>query len=380
MRTQVELDAVRDVEYLKQKLDVVVLLDWFMQCRRLLPWRAKNPNPYYVWLSEIMLQQTQVMQMRPYFERFIARFPSIFDLALAEEQEVMALWAGLGYYARARHMHRAAQIMVSQYQGLPQDAKAWSCLPGVGRYTLAAVRSIAYKEPMPVLDGNVLRVMSRFLAVPLRRGQISDEKKLWQWLESWFKTNSDIIAAPGDVNQALMELGATICRPVNPECPVCPLRGSCAAYKYQTTDQYPLPKEKITIKKIKIAALWCVRDSQVLVMRRAAQGLWGKMTALPCVEHLDTWAQAPVQIENLLAEWGVQTIYQIKKIKRTQRILTHRQVDLVLYQVDAKWPLLRSLKSKQSQDDEQPQMKWIDKSKIDTCGLPQAFLVLVKNI
>lgn len=194
------------------------LLDWYRRERRELPWR-KTRDPYRIWVSEIMLQQTRVAAVVEYYRRFVARFPDVHSLANANESDVLAAWSGLGYYRRARAMHAAAQEIVAEMGGkFPRAAASLSELPGIGRYTAAAVASIAFGEPAAVVDGNVERVLSRFLGHDLR-----DRKEAWEHAETLLPPSH-----AGDWNQSMMELGATICLPSDPKCLLCPLRKWCA--------------------------------------------------------------------------------------------------------------------------------------------------------
>ena len=215
------------------------LIDWFDRNQRDLPWR-RAPDPYRVWLSEIMLQQTQVKTMLPYFERFISAYPSVADLADADETEVLDLWAGLGYYRRARNLHRTAQIVARDFDGkFPDRLEDLMQLPGIGRYSASAILSIARGQPYPVLDGNVRRVLSRYLAV---EGALSDGP-FWAFLE-------EAVAVPAvavrisDFNQGLMELGAIVCTPRNPICPDCPIRDSCVARRKGLESELPAARTR----------------------------------------------------------------------------------------------------------------------------------------
>ncbi len=230
------------------------LLAWFDARKRDLPWR-RDKDPYRVWISEIMLQQTQVSAVIPYYEAFLDRFPDVESLAEASVEEVLALWSGLGYYRRARQLHAAAK-QVAQKGRFPATVESLLELPGIGAYTAAAVASIAFDVVVPVMDGNVERVMSRFLA------ESGDPKR--------GKTRSQLLAAaagfldqkrPGDGNQALMELGATLCRPKKADCPACPIARNCRARAEGSPENYPTPKAKRERKKVSLAfAVACETD------------------------------------------------------------------------------------------------------------------------
>lgn len=210
------------------------LLPWYQQHRRSLPWR-ESPDPYRVWVSEIMLQQTRVETVIPYYHRFLERFPRLEDLAQSEEEEVLTLWSGLGYYRRARSLRAGAIEIESKHDGkFPDDVTTALTLPGVGRYTAGAVLSIAYGLPVPIVDGNVERVMSRLFCIEgdPRRG--AAKQSIWKLAEESLADES-----PGDFNQSLMELGATVCTPQNPGCERCPLQTLCTAFQNGNVAHYP---------------------------------------------------------------------------------------------------------------------------------------------
>lgn len=259
-------------------------LSWYGKNRRRLPWREK-PSPYRTWVSEIMLQQTQVATVIPYFERFLKRFPDISSLAKAREEEVLSLWAGLGYYSRGRNLLRAARKVSAEFGGrLPETLESLKQLPGVGRYTAAAVASIAFGRPHAVLDGNVARVLSRLFAL---RGEIKSagmQKKLWALAEACLKKS-----APGDWNQAMMELGALVClpQPEEPRCPACPLVRFCAARRAGLENTLPRAAARKAPVELSWTAYLVERKGKVLLWKRGAAerflpGHWG----LPEARHL----------------------------------------------------------------------------------------------
>ena len=270
------------------------LLKWYDAYQRALPWR-ESKDPYRIWLSEIMLQQTQVQTVLPYFARFTERFPTVEDLAGAEVEEVLALWSGLGYYRRARWLHRAA-IEVSERGGrFPERAAELTNLPGIGPYTAAAIASIAFDEPVAVLDGNVERVLCRLLALA---GDPKSPAVRNQLLKA---ANARLDRGrPGDDNQAMMELGAQVCRPKNPKCEECPLAEDCRALAAGEPERYPSPRQKRRLEKVSwIAALVRDEEERILLFRRPETssilaGLW----ELPNVEAQKNRTQA----ESILAQ------------------------------------------------------------------------------
>jgi A/G-specific adenine glycosylase len=263
-----------------EKPDPAALLAWFDRHRRDLPWRARageTADPYRVWLSEIMLQQTTVKTVGPYFARFLARFPSVEDLAGADIEDVLRLWAGLGYYARARNLHACARAVAAR-GGFPGSEEELLALPGVGPYTAAAVAAIAFDRPAMPVDGNVERVVSRLFAV---EQELPGAKPEIHTLAAGLAP----ARRPGDFAQAMMDLGATICTPKAPACALCPFRGSCAAQRRGDAETFPRKKKKAEGRLRRGAAFVAIRaDGSVLVRRRAASGLLGGMTEVPTTE------------------------------------------------------------------------------------------------
>ena len=250
------------------------LLRWYDTARRDLPWRTTDGSPppaYHVLVSEAMLQQTQVATVIPYFHRFISSFPTIHALAGADEQDVLRLWQGLGYYSRARNVHKAAIVICEVYGGVvPRDVSALLRLPGVGRYTAGAIASLAYDVPAPIVDGNVIRVLCRLEA-------ITDDPKERETVQRLWDIAAQVVPKKraGDFNSAMMELGATVCTPRNPSCLTCPVRGICRAF--ETQQQQTIPKPKVT-RVTPIVERWvmCIRraDGAWLVERRPLKGRW----------------------------------------------------------------------------------------------------------
>jgi A/G-specific adenine glycosylase len=254
------------------------LLCWYAVDKRRLPWRSENaerPNPYKVWLSEVMLQQTTVAMARPYFEKFVSRWPSVEALAAADEADVMAAWAGLGYYARARNLIACARRIAGAHQGRFPDTEAeLKKLPGIGRYTAAAIAAIAFGRRAVVVDGNVERVVSRLFAV--EEALPAARQKLYFLADQLTPAE-----AAGDFAQAVMDLGATICTPRSPACAICPLFEPCAARRRGDPERYPLKAAKAARPHRQGNAYWLEHDGHILLVRRPATGLLGGMLALP---------------------------------------------------------------------------------------------------
>ncbi len=248
------------------------LLSWYqLHGRKTLPWQL-NKSPYKTWLSEVMLQQTQVATVIPYFEQFIQRFPDIESLAAAPLDEVLHLWTGLGYYARARNLHKAAQCIATEHHGkFPVEFEQVLALPGVGRSTAGAILSLALGQQYPILDGNCKRVLSRFAAVPGWPGNKAVEQQLWQLAELVTPKNSQVSA----FNQAMMDLGASLCSRSKPQCAKCPLHLNCQAALAGEQTSYPGKKPKQTLPEKHSYWLMLQHDEQVLLQQRPASGLWG---------------------------------------------------------------------------------------------------------
>ncbi len=259
------------------------LLDWFRAHQRALPWRA-NRDPYRIWVAEVMLQQTRIAAVLPHYHRFLKAFPTVGTLARASQEKVLKRWSGLGYYSRARNLHRAAREIVTRYGGeFPRALEATLALPGVGRYTAAAVLSIAFDYPLAALDGNVARVLARLGAI---RGDLRAPRR-WRQLAASAQSHL-AVAAPGDWNQALMELGETICTPQIPRCALCPVSRWCLARARNLTGEIPSPRRRPAPVKIRIAAA-ILRDSRgrtILVRDPGAHDdvLFSRMWQFPAVE------------------------------------------------------------------------------------------------
>ena len=254
------------------------LLAWYDTVAAALPWRAEPPNPYHIWLSEIMLQQTQVQTVIPYYTRFLQAYPTISDLAEAPLDDVLKLWEGLGYYSRARNLHQTARIVAFEHGGMfPQTVDGLLALPGIGRYTAGAIASIAFGVQAPVLDGNVIRVFARMTDLTDDVTETSTRNALWSLAESWMPE-----ARSGDYNQALMELGRTICKPRNPLCSECPIRAHCSAYADGTQNERPVKKRKAPTPHFDVAAA-IIRDEadQLLIAQRPVDGLLGGLWEFP---------------------------------------------------------------------------------------------------
>jgi A/G-specific adenine glycosylase len=265
------------------------LLAWFRANQRDLPWR-RTADPYAIWVSEVMLQQTQVQTVLPYYERFMRRFPTLESLAEAPEEDVIREWAGLGYYARARNLRRGAQAVVAEHGGqVPREVAGLLRLPGVGRYTAGAIASIAFNEPAPILDGNVTRVLCRVFGLRGNPKSAPLQGRLWELAEELIPPG-----AAREFNPAMMELGATVCLPVAPRCDMCPVAGLCVAWREGTQQELPETPPGAPTEAVRAVAgvLW--RDGHVLLARRRAGGRWSGMWQFPNGEvgPEESWTEA----------------------------------------------------------------------------------------
>lgn len=252
------------------------LLAWYRQHRRALPWRDQ-PTPYRVWVSEVMLQQTQVTTVRPYFERFLARFPNVEALAAAELQDVLKVWEGLGYYSRARHLQRAAQQVVAEGGRIPDDLDGLRRLPGIGAYTAAAIASIAFGRPHPVVDGNVARVGARLWCLDRDVRTAAIQRTLQERLGAAIDSSGD----PSSFNQAMMELGALVCRPRGPDCGACPVRDDCGALAAGRVADLPIRRGRERLPHYRIAVGLIERGGCVLIARRREDQMLGGLWEFP---------------------------------------------------------------------------------------------------
>lgn len=294
-----------------------VVLDWYHKYgRKTLPWQQEK-TPYHVWLSEVMLQQTQVATVIPYFERFIARFPNVSALAKAPLDEVLHLWTGLGYYARARNLHKAAQHIVDKHQGqFPDTFEDVCALPGVGRSTAGAILSLSLKKPYPILDGNVKRVLARCYAVEGWPGKKEVENKLWEISEQVTPTKGVEY-----FNQAMMDLGAMVCTRTKPKCELCPLNTGCIAYAHHSWADYPGKKPKKAIPEKTTYFLILQYNNLVWLDKRPPAGIWGGLFAFPQFE-------TKMLLEQWLAEHGLENS-KTEQLISFRHTFSHFHLDIV---------------------------------------------------
>lgn len=297
------------------------LLAWYDQHARDLPWR-RTRDPYAIWVSEIMLQQTRVDTVIPYYGRFLSRFPTVHSLAEASEDDVLAHWSGLGYYRRARFLHQGAKTVASKHDGkVPRDPEARRAIPGVGRYTAGAIGSIAFDLPEPIVDGNVARVLSRQLGIDAPLGERKTEQELWSHAEAWAKGER-----PGHLNQALMELGATVCTPQNPRCDACPIKKTCVALKTERVELLPIMPKKKAPKAVSLVSLLSTDAAGSLWLLRGEGSLFGGLWGFPSAE-----GKGRASAEALAEASGLEGKLSPKPLGHVQHVLTHRSLDIEVF-------------------------------------------------
>ena len=328
------------------------LLDWYDARRRDLPWRAPpgvRPDPYAVWLSEIMLQQTTVATVREYYRKFLARWPTVEALAAAAPADVLAAWAGLGYYARARNLHACAQRVAEDHGGrFPQEESDLRQLPGVGPYTAAAIAAIAFDRPCVAIDGNVERVMARVHAIdtPPRRARTLVREKAQAMAPP---------TRPGDYAQALMDLGATVCTPRGPSCDVCPLTHFCLASRAGAQDRYPVREIKAAKPHRRGAIFVLLNEERAFVLQRPPRGLFGGMIAFPATPFTqDVAADAHIRHAPCSARW--------REIATLSHVFTHFVLDATVFaaRIGPGHAFLRA----------STPGRWVDCAQLTDAGLP----------
>lgn len=294
------------------------ILRWYARHQRDLPWR-KTKNPYAIWISEIMLQQTQVQTVVPYYHRFLARYPSVKSLAAANPDEILKLWENLGYYARARHLHASAMEIVDRLQGaIPKTEKELLRLPGIGSYTAAAIASIAYGERVPAVDGNVRRVLCRVFAIRKPLEQVRTQERIRRLAEELVPSKD-----PGPFNQALMDLGATVCTPREPSCVTCPVRDLCLAAIQGIQDFLPVKKRRpAPMHKEMVAAVLMDRRGRGLITKRKPTGLLGGLWGFPGGERRPPETLVKALGRSVREQLGVEVAFE-KSLPPVRHAYTH---------------------------------------------------------
>lgn len=334
------------------------LIKWYSKNKRDLPWR-KNQDPYKVWLSEVMLQQTQVATVIDYFNRFIEAYPTVFDLAKAKEDDVLKLWEGLGYYSRARRLIPCAKVVVDEYKGeFPRVLKDILKLPGIGSYTAGAVLSIAYNMKEPAVDGNVMRVYSRYfnMADDISSAQ---SKKVFEE-----KVRSTLPEDISDYNQGLMELGATICKPKQYRCDICPIAAGCEAKRLNLQDIRPVKTKKVKKRHEKIVTCMVFCDDLVMIVKRPNEGLLAGLWAFPTTLNISEEATKAF----LKDEFDLDII-SMKAVSTTKHVFTHLVWDMTLYEMTVDHYSTVDF----------PENKWIKEEELSQYALPKGYHKLLGN-
>jgi len=343
------------------------LLAWYDQNKRQMPWRNCG-DPYKIWLSEIMLQQTRVDQATPYFNRFIEKFPTVYDLAEADQQDVLKVWEGLGYYSRARHLHAAAQLVVEEFDGnVPDTWDEITELKGVGPYTASAILSIAFQKKYAVVDGNVIRVLSRYLG-------IEDDVRATKTKNAIQEAADELIPEerPGDFNQAVMELGATVCTPSNPECEKCPLQAGCVAYKTVKTDEIPYksPTRKRPHHQIGVGIIMNEKE-EVLIALRPEDAMLGGMWEFPGGKQEEGEEMEQTVMRELKEELSVD-VSIIKPFMKLDHAYSHFKITLHAY--------LCELKSGAPEPKSSQEIRWITINELENYPFPKANRKLTEKL
>jgi A/G-specific adenine glycosylase len=296
-------------------------LEWYPQNKRDLPWR-NTQDPYIIWLSEIILQQTRVAQGLPYFENFLKNYPNVMDLAKAPSEDVMRLWQGLGYYSRARNLHQCAKDIVERFEGeFPKEYTGLLKLKGVGNYTAAAIASFAYNEQVAVVDGNVFRVLSRYFGVATDIASGTGKKEFENLANNLIPKEK-----PAEYNQAIMEFGALQCVPKNPDCGNCPLKSGCFAYKNQLVEKLPVKIKKLKIRERHFRYAYIICGNEVIIKKRGEGDIWQGLHDFPLEESEEKLLSGPENFHFFEALKDFETKIVYNSSNTYKHILTHQRI------------------------------------------------------
>lgn len=343
------------------------LLTWYQDHKRPMPWRGEA-DPYKIWISEIMLQQTRVDQATPYFQNFISLFPTVYDLAKAEQQQVLKAWEGLGYYSRARNLHSAAKTVVEQFDGkLPENFDEIIQLKGIGPYTAAAVTSIAFNKPNAVVDGNVIRVLTRYFG-------IEDDTRSSKTRNKVQEHANDLIDEdqPGEFNQALMELGSIVCTPTNPDCENCPVQTKCVASGMAKTDSIPY-KSSAKKKPHHTIGVGIIErdDGKLLIALRPENAMLGGLWEFPGGKKKDDEEIQQTVERELKEELGVE-VKAYKELMSLKHTYSHFSITLHAW--------LCTLISGEPRPKESQEVRWVDRTELEKYPFPKANKVLTERL
>ena len=335
------------------------LLEWYQNNKRDLPWRKTN-DPYKIWISEIMLQQTRVDTVIPYYHRFLEAFPTIFDLAGADQQQVLKLWEGLGYYSRGRNLHHAAKQVVHEFDGeVPSTYKEITSLKGVGPYTASAILSIAYQKKYAVVDGNVIRVVARYNGITSDIRKAAAKNAVQEFVDKTVPEDN-----PGDFNQAVMELGATVCTPSNPGCESCPLQTDCIAWNSAQTDTIPYksPAKKVPHHHIAVGII-VNEDNEILISLRPQESMLGGLWEFPGGKQKENEALEETLRRELKEELDVETEI-FEKYRELKHAYSHFKITMHAF-----WCKITSGEPKPRSSDK---LEWVQLNRIDDFPFPKA--------
>ncbi len=335
------------------------ITSWYSDNKRDLPWRA-GKNPYQIWLSEIILQQTRVAQGLPYYYKFIDCYPTVMSFANADLEDILLHWQGLGYYSRGRNMHIAAKQVINEFNGeFPKTFSSLKKLKGVGDYTAAAIASIAYDEEVAVVDGNVYRVLSRYFDEDTPIDSSEGKKKFNQLANEIITSES-----PGDHNQAVMELGALICTPKNPDCENCPLNNECKVAFTDKVKDLPVKSKKVKVKERFFHYFHLKVDDNVVIHKRSGNDIWEGLFQFPLIEgnNLDLAAE-------LTKLTGLEQNFKIEKVSSFKHVLTHQRIFADFYQVEI-----------QSTEYLKPGFMLVPFVELDKYGKPKLMVNYIENI
>lgn len=350
-----------DKKFIQEKL-----VSWFKKSQRDLPWR-KTYDPYQVWISEIMLQQTQVATALPYFKRWLTELPTVKSVAEAKEDKVLKLWEGLGYYSRARNLQKAARAVMEEHQGsIPKSHEEILKLPGIGKYTAGAITSIAFNQEKPIVDGNVIRVLARLF-------NFSENTKLPNNLKKFWLRAEDLIpkGQARYFNQGMMELGALICKPQNPNCQACPLQKKCESYKKGNQNELPFKGEKQEKIPIKVSIAVIRKNGKIFIQKRPSKGLMGGLWEFPGGKA-EKGETAPETLKREISEELGITLKNVKKIKKIKHGYTKYSVDLTCFEAE---PDQGNLQAKSASES-----KWVKPEELGNYPFPVANLKLIKDL
>lgn len=340
------------------------LITWYEKNHRRLPWRERN-DPYGIWISEVMLQQTRVETAIPYFLNFMNKFPNIKILAQADEEEILKAWEGLGYYSRARNIYRGAKVIVSDYNGqIPDTMKEIRKIPGIGPYTAGAVLSIAYGKPVAAVDGNVMRVFSRLFYITEDIGEGKTRKEMQKIGEIMVLQHN-----PSFFNQAIMELGALICTPTSPKCIACPVYKQCTARKEGLQGELPIKKKKTKTKTVELEVALVWDKDRFLISKRPSEGLLAQLWALPAVER-EANVKRGKSIALELRDTYDLSVEEEGFLFKKQHIFTHLKWKMMVYEFHA---TIQSLI-------DYPEIQWITLDEVKKYAFPTAFMKVIKSL